>query len=156
MKTPNPQLKNTAIYVGNDAELRKRAIEYYENNGFKKQQEKGDYQYIGTFIDSEKYFSDFINVGKTHTIITLPEPEPKAEYPCMMMVSNDSMDIDNKEVKLTVIGELNGKFITKKNNSNRDLYAWDNAKPIPTTTITTEELIEFYEKNTNTKVILSN
>lgn len=95
MKTPNPQLKNTAIYVGNDAELRKIAIEYYEANGYRFREPSGA-TYIGDLFDN--ICSDFeLGIDHKLTIITLP---------------------------------------------------------IPTTTITTEELIEYYEKNTNTKVKL--
>ena len=147
MKQPNPTLRNTAIYVGNDAELRKRAIEYYEANG---------YPFIesleGCFISTNtgNYGCRFYGSNFNDTIITLPEPEPKSKYPCMMLVSDDGKEW----IEANVIFKDDNVFVVKVENYTYE--AVDFAKPILTTTITSEELIEFYEKNTNTKVKLSN
>lgn len=93
MKTPNPALKNTAIFVGNDEQLRKRAIEYYEENGYRFEEPQGA-PYIGYLFDN--ICSDFkLDINHKVTIITLPKK-----------------------------------------------------------TITTDELIEYYEKNNNVKVKL--
>jgi hypothetical protein len=81
-----------------------------------------------------------------------PEPEPEPKYPCMMtLVGCDGLDFID-----VVQGVFLGKYMVKDPNDDKMFHAFDVAKPLPTTTITTEELIEFYEKNTNTKVILSN
>jgi hypothetical protein len=156
MKKPNPNLRNTAIYVGNDEQLRKRAIEYYESEGYPFEQYRTNFEYIGTFDDNSAV-SDFNKKTiKTYnyTIIILPEPEPEPEpkYPCMMtLVGCDGLDFID-----VVQGVFLGKYMVKDPNDDKMFHAFDVAKPLPTTTITTEELIEFYEKNTNTKVILSN
>jgi hypothetical protein len=147
MKTPNPALNNTAIFVGNDAELRKRAIEYYESEG---------YPFIesleGGFLSTNtgNYGCRFFYSNFNDTIITLPEPEPK--YPCMMLVS----DYRGEWVEALVVCKFEDIFIAQSVENKACFHSWKYAKPLPTTTITTEELIEFYEKNTNTKVILSN
>lgn len=149
MKKPNPTLRNTAIHVGDDAELRKRAIEYYEANGYERYGQTyndEDYVFAGerTVVSLE---SARINISN-YTIITLPEPEPKAEYPCMMLVSDD----EEEWVEANVIFKDDNVFVVKVEKYEYEGFNF--AKPIPTTTITTEELIEYYEKNTNTKVIL--
>jgi hypothetical protein len=147
MKTPNPQLKNTCIYVGNDAELRKRAIEYYEREG---------YPFIesseGGFLSTNtgNYGCRFFYSNFNDTIIPLPEPEPKSEYPCVMLVSDDN----DYWTERLVICEYKGRFIAEIEDGVQRMYLWNFAKPIPTTTITTDELIEFYEKNNNVKVKL--
>jgi hypothetical protein len=66
---PNPELHNTAIYVGDNAELRARAIEYYEKEGYAGDDYKNNLPYIGAV---GKIFSDFPS-EKPFKIITLPE-----------------------------------------------------------------------------------
>lgn len=153
MKTPNPQLKNTCIYVGNDEQLRKRAIEYYEVNGYRFKDDEMFYEYIGTFESiKDKESSSFPHsmiVGYNKTIITLPEPETK--YPCMMLVWDG---LENKAVERLVICKFENRYIAKDIYDETAFYSYANAKPITTKNITTEELIEYYEKNTNTKVKL--
>ena len=146
-KQPNPNLRNTAIYVGNDAELRKRAIDYYEANGFRYNKPVINYDYISTFRDNDS-FTTLPFVLEDKKIITLPEPEPK--YPCMMMVS-DNNDV---WVEVLVICKFKDIFIAQSVENKACFHSWKFAKPITTTTITTEALIEYYEKNTNTKVRL--
>jgi hypothetical protein len=148
MITPNQNLRNTAIYVGNDEQLRKRAIEYYESNGYEFKDGEG-LPYVGEWINN--LCTDFIHsdVKKNNiTIITLPEPEPKSEYPCLMLVTDNGEEWN----KYQVICEHEGLFIAW--TGSYSYTAFNFAKPIPTTTITTEELIEFYEKNNNVKVKL--
>jgi hypothetical protein len=148
---PNQNLRNTAIFVGDDEQLRKRAIEYYQANGYPFKDDEMFYEYIGTFESKhDKESSSFPHSmirGYNKTIITLPEPEQK--YPCMMLVSDDL----NVWIEGEVICKHKGVVVAYFKESN-SFAAFNFAKPIPTTTITTEELIEFYEKNNNTKVIL--
>ena len=68
----------------------------------------------------------------------------------MMLVSDDGKEW----IEANVIFKDDNVFVVKVEKYTYE--AFDFAKPILTTTITTEELIEFYEKNTNTKVKLSN
>jgi hypothetical protein len=78
-QTPNPLLKNTAIFVGNDTELRKKAIEYYEKEGYPKfeMNEETNYPYISTMDDDGvDCVSDFEEESvEGCKIITIPEPE---------------------------------------------------------------------------------
>lgn len=149
---PNPALRNTAIYVGNDAELRKKAIEYYEKNGYPYDQDKVFYEYIGTFYsEKDKGSSSFtytMVIDYKKTIITLPT-ETESEYPCMMLVS---LDKDRGYKPELVVGILNGLYCVKSETHTATFLAYPFAKPLPTTTLTVAELVEFYEKSNNVKV----
>jgi hypothetical protein len=153
MKTqPNPALKNTAIFVGNNAELRKKAIEYYESEGYVQELMSNNEEslYIGTFFnDNTNEFSDFEPMELTggYKLITLPS-EPKSEYPKWMLVSHDN---ENWNEKLVITEHQNG-FIANVNGYHYEHY--DFAKDIPTVTLTQSELIEAYEKSNNVKVII--
>ena len=156
MKTqPNPALKNTAIFVGNDAELRKKAIEYYEENGYPTYSLTNalNFHYIATMTCNTKV-SDYPkqSIECNNQIITLPT-EPKSEYPKMMLVCNSN----TPEFKKNVVGEFNGRYLTIEENqriSDLVYVAWEFAKDIPTVTLTQSELIEAYEKSNNVKVII--
>lgn len=77
---PNPELHNTAIYVGEDAELRAMAIAFYEENGYKLEKRGNKKKYIGTLSVThplgyeccfEFDYALALEFGKK--IITLPE-----------------------------------------------------------------------------------
>jgi hypothetical protein len=141
-KEPNPALKNTAIFVGNDAELRKKAIEYYESEGYKYNNPLINHDYISTFRDGINLVTTIPFILKDKTIITLPT-EPKSEYPKWMLVSMNNEDYVNKLIE----GEINGVYLELI--KNHTFYAWLFAKDLQTVTITQSELIEAYENKMN-------
>jgi hypothetical protein len=154
MKTqPNPALRNTAIFVGNDAELRKKAIEYYESEGYEFTNEQG-LEYIGTYMNTDiNLFSDFnkkyISSSNQYKIITLPT-EQKSEYPKMMLVSDEH----TSEFKRLVIGKFKGRYVAQDESDNLAFFSWEFAKELPIVELTVKELIEAYEKSNNVKVII--
>ena len=156
MKTqPNPALKNTAIFVGNDEELRKKAIEYYESEGYVQELMSNNEEsvYIGTFFDDKtNEFSDFepMDIIGGYKIITLPT-EPKSEYPKMMLTWNDNGE--DKKIRL-VICEYDGFLIAQSEKNSYMFNSFSKGKDLPTVTLTQSELIEAYEKSNNVKVII--
>jgi hypothetical protein len=151
MKTqPNPALKNTAIFVGIDALLTQKAIDYYKENGYPTYSLTiaSSFDYIATMSCNTKVTNYPESAIKTaNRIITLPT-EPKSEYPKRMLVSHDN---ENWNEKLVITEHQNG-FIVNVNAYHYEHY--DFAKDIPTVTLTQSELIEAYEKSNNVKVII--
>jgi hypothetical protein len=155
-QTPNPLLKNTAIFVGNDAELRKKAIEYYEREGYKQESvlnRHPDCVYISIGDDGVDLFIGAF--GETAIkydnckIITIPEKQPiTSGYPKWMFTSNSGTVWGSKP--RFIIGELNGKFISEEKFPN--LLSWDLAKDIETVELTIEELKNAYELANNVTV----
>ena len=152
MKTqPNPALKNTAIFVGNNAELRKKAIEYYEENGYVLYSPTNalNFHYIATMTCNTKV-SDYPkqSIESNNQIITLPT-EPKSEYPKMM-----SSDIIREIQIQTAYPESLSVHQALLQVWNECAQYYNHAKDIPTVTLTQSELIEAYEKTNNVKVII--
>lgn len=78
-QTPNPKYHNTAIHVGNNPELREKAIKFYEENGYKRFLSAEKEEYVLTDHDSymgvyKENIEEFISNHNTK-IITLPETQ---------------------------------------------------------------------------------
>lgn len=109
MKNPNQDLKHTAIFVGNDIVLIKKAISYYRSQGYRKAFfDSQRTNYIGTSLDS---FTDFVT---NYEQLTEAEGFKFIEIPDDTSKSNSiDLGVIHTTIRNTIIyasGERSGKL----------------------------------------------